>query len=176
MKGIKGTVITVLALSSLTACVNKAPVLHGETLLVTEAPEQLTEEPVEVQTAAPTEAYSGMDMKDELGNQIVGDEHFKQYLTFKNLIVYDEDGDTFLDGIIKNDYVKPIACAVDIVYRDGDGTEVARARLQTKDGMYMLMLEPGETTILARILTDMKLSGREYEMEFDDDIGVKPVY
>ena len=43
-------------------------------------------------------------------------------------------------------------------------------------GMYMLMLEPGETTILARILTDMKLSGREYEMEFDDDIGVKPVY
>ena len=177
-----GITAAALAMLSLAACVNNGPVVHPEkgpergerAVLNTPAPKEDEEF---AYTTAPTEAPTEVpiDAVDELGNVISGADHYQRYLTFRFILVYEEDGDTFLDGYIVNDYVKPITCAVDIVYEEDDGEEIARARLQTRDGKYLLVLEPGENVVYARILTDMTLTEREYRMEFDKDIGVDPI-
>ena len=44
-----------------------------------------------------------------------------------------------------------------------------------RDGNYLLTLRPGETVVLARILTDMTLTDRDFTFEFDMEIGVLPL-
>ena len=90
------------------------------------------------------------------------------------MVVYEYEGGTFLDGIVKNSYPEPLVCAVSIVYYDGEGGELARAQLQTRDGQYLLVLEPGDTVVFAGIPTDMTLVGLEYMLEFDMATGVHP--
>lgn len=169
----------VLIICALTACVNTTPVIH-EDITPEQGGRAAPNSPAEREddgSIAPTPVPTDLpvDTLDELGNMISGAEHFQRYLTFRTILVYEEEGDTFLDGIINNDYVKPITCAVDVVYDDDSGSEITRARLQTRDGKYLLVLQPGENVVFARILTDMTLTEREYRMEFDKDAGVKPV-
>lgn len=181
----------VLAALIFTGCVNKAPVIHSETgpsrtptPAATEEAERtappetdITPEPAEVtpQPADYNPNRTRMDVKDALGRIISGPEHYTRYLTFRTMLVYEEDQDTFLDGTIRNDYSRPITCAVDVVYYDDEGAELARARLQTRDGQYLLVLEPGNTVVYAHILTDITLTEREYELEYDMDVGVRPL-
>lgn len=166
----------------LSGCVNTRPVVHPE---LTPAPTRrpssatpipagsedvyVTEEPTEAPSAAPTEPV------DMMGDPVTGPEHFIRYLMFENVLVYEEDGDTFMDCIIANSYLMPISCAVDIVFRGEDGEELARARLQTRDGSYLLLLPPGETVVFARILTDMTLTNNDFTFEFDKDTAIRPV-
>lgn len=166
-------------LALFSACINTTPGIDpnsgpgggGRTPLNT--PDPMEEGGSYSATEAPTDEPD--KIVDEMGNRISGAEHFQRYLTFRTILVYEEDGDTFLDGMIFNEYVKPITCAVDVVYDDDEGEELARARLQTRDGKYLLVLQPGENVVYARILTDTTLTEREYRMEFDNDIGVTPI-
>ena len=180
-------IAAVLAALLLTGCVNNSPVIHGdvhpeltEAPAVTPAPtEEHTPEPTEAPTPAPTEDVRRptpvpMSEKDALGNTITGAEHFERYLTFRTMLVYEEDQDTFLDGVCHNDYPEAITCAIDIVYHEGE-EEIARSRLQTRDGQYLLVLQPGDNVIYAHILTDMTLTDREYDLEYDMDVGIRPI-
>ncbi len=178
MPGIKGKfklgAILLAAALCLAGCVNKAPVLHPETTPgPTRRPDTVTPVPMDEGdfTPAPTEGGE-YDAKGEL---IGGPEHFIRYLTFLNILVYEEEADTYLDGVVRNDYPTPIICAIDVVYHDDSGREIARSRLQMRDGNYLLTLRPGETVVLARILTDMTLTDRDFTFEFDMEIGVLPL-
>lgn len=157
-------------------CVNSRPsVDSGSTPQPTRPVIRKTPEPTELPLASPEPTNEVGQAYDAKGALITGAEHYTRYLTFKNIIVYEEGGDTFLDGIVQNSYISPISCAVDVVYRDGDGNEIARSRLQTRDGSYLLVLNPGETTVLARILTDMTLTDREFTLEYENEIGIRPI-
>lgn len=177
MRKLKLFFAAALAVMLCASCVNNSPTIHpGVTPDPTKPP--ATEAPVETEipTPDPTDTPApAQEEFDALGERITGSEHFVRYLTFKNLIVYEEGGDTFLDGVVENSYPEPITCAVDIVYTDDFGRELARARLQTRDGSYMLRLMPGETVVLARILTDMTLTGLDFDLVFDMETGVRPV-
>ena len=132
-------------------------------------------EPAETQQAATPEPTLEPDADvDALGNRIIGAEHFIRYIGFKDLNVYEEEGDTFLDGIITNSYPQPLVCAVNMIYRDEFGGELARAQLKTRDGNYMLVLAPGDNIVFAEILTDISLVGMEYTLEFESSTGVHP--
>lgn len=160
-----------------TACVNVGPkpvpgVTPEPTPAPTEYVPEITEDPVLPITTDSTEPPA--DDVDALGNPITGSDHFIRYLTFKNVAVYEEEGDTFLDGVMENGYTLPITCAVDAVYFDDDGNEIARARLQTRDGKYLLVLAPGDTVVLARIQSDITLTERDLTFEFDKETGIVP--
>ena len=181
-KTIAAAAAALLAAVLLCGCVNVRPgyeasVTPGPTQAPTDAPEASVL-PTEAVTPAPTEyvkpTYIPGESVDDMGAVITGADHFYRYIKFTDLIVYEEDGDTFLDGMVQNSYSRPLVCAVDIVYRDEGGGELARASLQTRDGNYMLVLAPGENVVFAQILTDMSLVGMEYELEFDTTSGVHP--
>ena len=179
MKKAVAYIALALAVFSLAGCVNNGPVIiKGVTPEPTQAevtftpvPEPTEEAPSE--TPAPTEAPE--ETVDELGNIISGSDHYIRYLYFKNLVLYEEDEDTYLDGTVENTYVQAITCAVDIVFRDDEGNEIARARLQTRDGNYLLVLQPGQNTVLARILSDMSLTDLPFTLEFDKETAIRPV-
>ena len=162
----------------LCGCSNSSPVYNADVTLPPEAtPEPLpTEEPSVTETPEPTEAPTPRpaDAVDALGEPVSGAEHYVRYITFTDMIVYEQDGGTFLDGTVRNTYPEPITCAVSIVYYDAGGSELARAQLQTRDGKYLLVLAPGDTAVYAHIPTDMTLIGLEYELEFDASTGVHP--
>ena len=166
-----------LAAAFCTACVNNSPIVHTG---VTPEPTRIPMTPAPIVTPVPTpeptpEPISVQEEFDALGERITGSEHFVRYLTFRNLIVYEEGGDTFLDGVVENSYPQTITCAVDIVYTDNFGRELARARLQMRDGSYLLKLAPGETVVLARIMTDMTITSLDFDLVFDMETGVRPM-
>jgi hypothetical protein len=172
--------LAAILLLSCASCVNNGPVIRpGITPEPTDAIPTDTPEPTEPaeETPAPTEAASPdpAERFDALGEPISGAEHFIRYVVFKKITVYEEEGDTFLDGIAENSYPETITCSVDVVYYDEYGNEIARARLQTRDGSYLLLLAPGETVVLARILTDMTLTDRDFSLEFNMEVGVRPI-
>jgi len=123
---------------------------------------------------------------DALGARITGSDHYQQYLYFRNIQVYEQHGDTFMDGIIYNSYPETLICAVSLNFYEekkanatpppGGWLEgpVASAALQTRDGKYVLYLAPGENTVFAMIPTDMQLTGLELGLSFDNSLGVYP--
>lgn len=68
-----------------------------------------TPEPVQVEEMADlSSAY------DRNGLLIVGEEHFQQYISFKNIQVYEQCGDTFMDAVAVNEYPDTLVCALNI--------------------------------------------------------------
>lgn len=183
MKRIALKLISALAAGLIlcSACVNTRPVVHSDiTAPPTQRASMKTPEPTDVpdlpdQPATPIPTLSPEDTVDAMGNVIAGADHYSRYLVFRNILVYEEDGDTFMDGIIENTYIFPISCVIDAVFDDKDGTELARARLQTRDGSYHLILPPGETVFFARVLTDTTLTNVEFIFEFDKDTAIQPI-
>lgn len=177
MRKIKLILITVLCVLTTAACVDLKPALDPSvTPEPTEVPVVVTPEPTEVPpTPAPTDPPREITEEyDAMGLVITGADHFIRYLTFTNLTVYEEEGDTFLDGAVENTYLEPITCAVDVVFTDSFGRELARARLQTRDGSFLLTLEPGRTVVFARIPTDMTLTDLDFRLVFDMETGIRP--
>ena len=85
-----------------------------------------TPEPVQVEEMADlSSAY------DKNGLLIVGEEHFQQYISFKNIQVYEQCGDTFMDAVAVNEYPDTLVCALNIRFFDEDGTEIASGRVQS---------------------------------------------
>ena len=111
---------------------------------------------------------------DKNGLLIVGEEHFQQYIYFKNIQVYEQCGDTFMDAVAVNEYPDTLVCALNIRFFDEDGTEIASGRVQTRDGQYVLRLEKGDNTLFAQIDTDMTLTDKEFRLEYSEDLNVLP--
>ena len=157
-------------------CTNVTPRLEPD---ITPAP--IVESDSPVPTEEPTEAPSvpsvspgGIGAVDALGSMIRDDEHFQQYLQFNSIRVYEENGDTFVDCSVINSYPELIVCAVTIRFFEEDGTEIASGSLQMPDGSFMLSLANGETPLYARILTDITLTDKTFELVFDPNIAVEP--
>ncbi|OQA73294.1 MAG: hypothetical protein BWY35_00683 [Firmicutes bacterium ADurb.Bin248] len=118
-------------------------------------------------TATPARAF------DALGNFISGADHFERYLSFRNVQVYEQEEDTFVDAVAVNDYPQTIVCAAAAMFYDETGELVASGMLQTRDASYILILPPGETTLFAQVDTDMSLTALELNILFDEELGVK---
>lgn len=177
MRKTKLILICLLSAALCAGCVDLAPVIDPSvTPDPTEVPVIITPEPTAVPpTPAPTETPREITEEyDAFGLVITGADHFIRYLTFTNITVYEENGDTFVDCMIENTYLEPITCSVDIVYTDSFGRELASARLQTRDGSFLLTLKPGITVVFARIQTDMTLTDLDFRFVFDMETGIRP--
>ncbi len=167
----------VILAAALSGCVRaNARVLPGETLppLATPTPE-VTPSPSPTATPEPSpEPTSTPSAFDELGEYISGPEHYKRYLSFRNVQVYEQEDDTFVDAILVNKYPHALLCAAGAAFYDETGELVAEGRFQTRDGQYVLVLPQGETTLFAQINTDMTLTALEMEIVFDDSLGILP--
>ena len=163
-KRIVKLLIAVSVCMLLTGCVNT-----GAHIVPSEPTPSPTPEPVQVEEMADlSSAY------DRNGLLIVGEEHFQQYISFKNIQVYEQCGDTFMDAVAVNEYPDTLVCALNIRFFDEDGTEIASGRVQTRDGQYVLRLENGDNTLFAQIDTDMTLTDKEFRLEYSEDLNVLP--
>lgn len=168
------------ALLMLSACVSSRPVIDPSVTLAptpspTAAPEptpQPTPEPTPepTPTAAPQRVLGSYDA---LGALIAAPNHYEQYLAFYDIQVYEQFGDTFVDAVVVNTYPAALVCAADIVFTEG-GAAVATGKLQTQDGKYVLILQPGENTVYAQVNTDMTITLLDFALVYDEGLGVWP--
>ncbi len=180
MRAERATVLICTLALALSGCVATAPVLEPSVTLapVTAAP-TATPEPTltpEATSAASTPQPTLM-LTDALGNSVSDETHFRQYITFKGIQVYEHSNDTFVDLIAENSYPEPLVCALEIVFYEGSGDsreEVARGKLQTRDAQYMLTLAPGENTLYAQVNSDMTLTSLEFELIYDEAVMTAP--
>ncbi len=165
---------TLLALA-LSACISARPVIAADRTL---PPETETSSPAPslepTPSATPELPASAAPAFDAKGNYISGLDHFKQYLSLRNVQVYEQEGDTFVDAIIVNEYPETIVCAAGVAFYDENDEMVAEGRFQTRDAQYILILPPGETTLFTQVDTDMTLTDLELSILFDETLGVKP--
>lgn len=167
--------LLIAALMALSGCVEARPTLDAGNTLPPEATP--TPSPTPSPTPEPTETPAGtaaVSQFDALGNYITGADHFKQYISFRNVQVYEQEDDTFVDAIAVNDYPETLVCALTAAFYDDTKELVASGSMQTRDAQYILILEPGETVIFAQIDTDMALTALDIELIFDDSLGVRP--
>lgn len=174
-KRIACVIAPVLVALALCGCVRARPVLDPSRTLPAPTAKP-TPSPVASPSPTPTTEPTATPapVYDALGNYISGAEHFKQYLSFRNVQVYEQEGDTFVDAIVVNDYPQTIVCAAGAAFYDENEELVAQGRLQTRDAQYILILPPGETTLFAQVDTDMTLTDLDIKIIFDDALGVKP--
>lgn len=134
-----------------------------------------TPEPTAEPTAEPTpEEVQQIDVYDELGAFITGSDHYRRYISFENIQVYEQEEDTFVDMQAVNAYPKAVLCALHMRFTDETGEVVAECRLQTQDGQYLLSLEPGSNTLYAQVPTDMRITGLDFTIEYDESVEVLP--
>lgn len=171
-----------VALLFMSGCVSAVPLFVPSVTLAPVPTESIAPTPsatptpqqTAVLTPTPTsEPQRLIGVYDALGAFVSMPEHYRQYLEFKNIQVYEQFGDTFVDAVAVNTYPQPLVCAADIVFYEGEET-VASGKLQTQDGQYVLILQPGENTIYAQVNTDMSLTLMEFVFQYDDGLGVWP--
>lgn len=180
MGKVKPLALCALAAASLLlcACVSSRPVLNPAVTLAPTPTPAPTVTPTPTPSPAPPPTLTPPPQKlvggyDALGILVASPEHYEQYLTFQNIQVYEQFDDTFMDALAVNSYPEPLVCAVDIVFEEG-GETVASGKLQTQDGQYVLILQPGENTVYAQINTDMTLTLMDFTLEYDEGLGVWP--
>lgn len=168
--------LAILILTLLCGCTNTKPKLDPG---VTPPPALPTGEPVSevptatvqpARTAEPTPAVN----TDALGNIIYTSDHFERYISFKNILVYEENGETLIDCTVNNSYPNVLLCAVNVEFFSDSGEKLANGSLQMPDGSFLLALKSGENRLYARILTDTVLTDKRFEFVFDPQTGVKP--
>lgn len=181
---IKKLIMALLALAVpffVCGCVFARPVLNpAVTLAPTDAPTPAltpsptpSPSPTPVPTLTPTPPPQRIGVYDALGVFVETPEHYEQYLTFRNIQVYEQFGDTFVDAVAVNRYPAPIVCAVDILFAK-EGETIASGKLQTQDGQYVLILNPGENIVYAQVNTDMTVTLMDFTLEYDEGLGVWP--
>ena len=157
---IKALLSFILACLCMSGCVNTASVIDP---LATMPPEP-TAIPEPTPTPAPTPYAAELDMADlssaydELGVLISTADHFEQYVTFRNIQVYEQYEDTFMD----------------IIFYDEEKNVIADSHVHTRDGQYVLRLQPGDNAIYATIDTDMSLTDKEFILDFNEGLDVLP--
>lgn len=158
-------------------CNNISPKLDpGTTPPPFETAAPATDAPTAEPTAEPTPDASvdPGEIKDVLGNIIYSSNHFERYISFSDVLVYEENGDTFVDLTVDNSYPKLLLCAVNIAFYNDDGSIIASSSLQMPDGSFMLALPSGRSSLFARVLTDTLLTDKTFRLIFDQQTGVKP--
>lgn len=152
--------LALLSVMLFCGCVRQHPVLTSQTLDSTH-PELQSTPYIPVLTP-------GADMLDALGLPIEGEEHYLRYLEFRDIRIYEYGDGTFLDAICINSYPVKLEGALDVVFRDSEGIEVARANLQVADGS--CRLDPGKNRIYAQINTDMDVQMMDFTFENVQDM------
>lgn len=112
--------------------------------------------------------------RDAFGNAITSREHFKQFLRFENIRVYEYGGETLLDLTAVNLYPEPLICALSVEFYDSDGRILASSSIQGPDGSFLLTLPSGRTPLFASIPTDTVLTDKELLLVFDERTPVAP--
>ncbi len=171
-KALLALIMTCLCLAG---CVNTASVIDPS---VTMAPEITpTPEPTPEPTPTPKVELNMADLSkayDELGVLISTADHFEQYITFRNIQVYEQYEDTFVDAIAVNEYPDTLVCAVDITFFDEEKNLIADSHMHTRDGQYVLRLQPGDNAIYATVDTDMTLTDKGFLLDFSEGLDVLP--
>ncbi|MBR6006043.1 MAG: hypothetical protein IK064_00270, partial [Clostridia bacterium] len=101
-------------------------------------------------------------------------DHYERYISFSGIRIYEENGETLIDCTVTNSYPELMLLAVNITFFNDDGEEIASGSLQMPDGSFLLALEPGDTPLYARILTDIVLTDKTFKLSYDGHTGVKP--
>ncbi len=171
----KALLALIAACLCMAGCVNTASVIDPS---VTMAPEVTpTPEPTPEPTPTPKVELNMADLSkayDELGVLISTADHFEQYITFRNIQVYEQYEDTFVDAIAVNEYPDTLVCAMDITFFDEDKNPIADSHMHTRDGQYVLRLQPGDNAIYAAVDTDMTLTDKEFQLDFSEGLDVLP--
>ncbi len=158
----------------ISGCVRERPELLPEYTLPVETPEP-TPDPTPQATQTPDPTPTVAPEFDALGRFVSSSLHYTQYISFETIQVYEQAEDTFLDAVAVNSYPEALVCAVDVHFSEEEGgAEIAESRLQTRDGQYVLVLAPGETTVFAQIDTDIVLTDKPFTFAFDEAFGVAP--
>ncbi len=140
---------------ALSGCEDASPVLAGTptpAATPTPLPDPFTAEI----TVAPAET-------DALGNELSGDDHYLQYLSFGELRIYEYGDGTFLDGFCVNAYPVPLDGEIRIVYRTDDGKVCGTGTLHNALGT--TLLTTGTNAIYAEISTDIDVTGMDFTLE-----------
>lgn len=162
----------------LTGCIDTRPALVPAYTMPPEPTPAPTPSPTPTPTPSPTPepTPSPTPLIDVTGADIEDMAHFERYLSFRNIQVYEQCEDTFVDAVIVNEYPQTIMCAVTIAFYEEEGGEmVAEGRMQGMDGAYVLLLAPGSNTVYAQIDTDMRLTAMPFRLNYDASLGVLPV-
>ena len=167
------SIILIVLAAIVSGCVSTRPILMSQyPPAQTPRPSLVPDQPTPMPSATPSnDPLSGLDA---LGNTVSGPEHYKKYLAFRNMQVYEHNGDTFFDAVVESSDPEPIVCAMEIRFYE-EGEQVALAKIHTGDGQYMLVFPPGETAVYARVDTDMTLIQLDYELSYDDTVNVIPM-
>lgn len=166
----------ILVCLCMSGCINTSAVIDPSATM----PPEPTATPAPTPEATPAVETVELDMADlssaydELGQLISTADHFEQYITFRNIQVYEQHEDTFMDAIAVNEYPDTLVCAVDITFFDEDESVIASSHVHTRDGQYVLKLQPGDNTIFATIDTDMALTDKQFSLSFNDGLDVLP--
>ena len=78
-------------------------------------------------------------------------------LLFKDVLVYEHNGDTMVDAVIISSYPGTLVGVLEITWSDEEGT-VATGRFTDGWGQEVLYLEQGENRVYARADTDMSVT------------------
>lgn len=138
-------------------CISQAPVIAG-TPTPTCSPTPLAEifAPVIVTTPEPMDA---------LGNRLDNEGHYDRYIALSNILIYEYDMGTFLDGQCVNSYPYPLEGTVSIVYRSEDNRICGIGTLHAADGT--TVFQPGTTSVYAEIMTDINVTEMNYSIEIE---------
>lgn len=139
-------------------CVKQAPVIAG-TPTPTCSPTPLAEVFSPILTTSPAP-------KDALGNRLGDDNHYFRYLSFSNILIYEYETGTFLDGSCTNLYSEPLKGRIDISYHNKEGKLCGIGTIHSADGS--LVFQPGTNNVYAEILTDIDVTGMDYTIEIID--------
>jgi len=99
---------------------------------------------------------------DLLGNEILSDDHYWQYLSFGELRVYEYEEGTFLDGICVNAFPLPLDGQVDIVYYADTGKICGIGTIHNTEGTSVL--QTGTNAIYAEISTDIDVCSMDFTL------------
>ena len=99
---------------------------------------------------------------------------FAQSADAMGAIDYEQYEDTFVDAIAVNEYPDTLVCAMDITFFDEDKNPIADSHMHTRDGQYVLRLQPGDNAIYATVDTDMTLTDKEFRLDFSEGLDVLP--
>ena len=137
----------------------------------TASPEPATPGPDDI----PVTADPNGNIYDALGNVITDAQHYRQYLGFSDIRIYEYGGDTFMDLTVTNSYPERLICALRAEFYDEEGNILAVSSIQGPDGSFLLTLPSGSTPLYSTILTDAVLTDKIVVIIFDDNTQVAPV-
>lgn len=103
-------------------------------------------------------------LTDENGIPILNEttHYYDYYISFSQMRVFEENGDTLIDAVITNDYPKKLSGGLQVMFLN-DGVKYGYAELHTAAGDLVLL--PGENRVYGDVLTEVDVQMMEYAIE-----------